>query len=155
MLHQSASFCAIDATARSIIGAIAFLVPLTAGVAGAQASNVIEGRRCFGSESAINDNLPLGATSNATDINRIEGMYIPAEHRLIGWLYTTRNGSAFIQVVAKHASANAVKGAGDHDLAAIFKAGEPLAYYPLSAELTKRIRRGPSIVLAPCYGTGE
>lgn len=155
MLHQCASCCAIDVTARSIISAIAFLVLLNADVTGAQASNVIEGRRCFGSESAINDNLPLGATSDATDINRIEGMYVPAEHRLVGWLYTTRNGSAFIQIGAKNASVDAFKSARDHDLAAIFKKGEPLAYYPLSAELTKTIRRRPSIVLAACYGTGK
>jgi len=145
----------VDVIARSAIGAAMAFALLGASALDAHASSVIEGRRCFGSESAINDNLPLGATSEATDINRIEGIYVPSVHRVVGWLYTTRNGGAFIQVGSKNDLADVFRSVGDDDLAAVVEKSEPLAYYRLPAALSKAIRHRPSIVLASCYGTGK
>jgi hypothetical protein len=145
----------MDVIVRSIVGATAVLALLGATGTDEHAPVAIEGRRCFGSEMAINNNLPFYETSDETDINRIEGIYVPAAHRLVGWLYTTRSGRAFIQIGSK-ANLDAVfRSVGDDDLAAIVAEGKPFAYYPLPTALTKAIRLKPSIVLAACYGTGK
>ena len=142
-------------TFRSIACAAAVLAVLDGSTVGARASSVIEGRRCFGSELAINNNLPLYATSDDTDINRIEGIYVPAAGRVVGWLYTTRNGRAFIQIGSKTDLKEVFTSVGDDDLAAVVAKGEAFAYYPLSPALAKAVRRKSSIALVPCYGTGK
>jgi hypothetical protein len=141
--------------ARSIISIATAVVMLGTSAVGAQGSNAIEGRHCFHSELAINNNLPLYATSAATDINRIEGIYVPAARRIVGWLYTTRNGSAFIQVGAKSDLAEVFRRVGDDDLAAVVAKSAPFAYHPLPAGLSKSIRLRRSIALVSCYGTGK
>ncbi|MDP9025627.1 MAG: hypothetical protein M3N13_09675 [Candidatus Eremiobacteraeota bacterium] len=146
----------MDIITRSIICGTAVLGLLSASGIGAGASSAVEpGRRCFGSESAINDNLPLGKTSDETDIHRIEAVFVPASHRIVGWLYMTRNGSAFIQVGSENDLADVFRNAGDDDLAAVVAKSRPFAYYRLSAAQAKAIRHKPSIVLASCYGTGK
>ena len=155
MLHQPAPLVAVDMIGRSILSAAAVVALLSTIAIDARAAGALEGRRCFKSELAINNNLPLSATSPETDIRRIEGIYVPAVHRVVGWLYTTRGGSAFVQVGAKDDVAEVFRSVGADDLAAVVTKSRPFAYYRLPVAAAKEIRAKPSIVLASCYGTGK
>lgn len=145
----------MDVITRAIIRIAAIASFLAINGTAAHASDVIEGKRCFGSESAINNNLPLYATSDDTNISRIEGIFVPVVHRVVGWLYTTRNGTSFIQVGSKNDLGAVFTRAAAPDLAAFFNETTPFAYYQLTNALAKTIRTKSSIVLAPCYGTGK
>lgn len=154
MLHEPAAGVAVDVIARAMMTA-ALLALQMPSIAHAHPAPLVEGRRCLGSELAINNNLPLYATSDDTDVSRIEGIYAPAAHRVVGWLYTTRNGSAFIQIGPKGGADSALSFAGDAELTALFEKREPFAYYPLPRSLEKAIRRRQTLMIISCYGTGK
>ncbi len=111
----------------------------------------------MGSESAINDNLPLGETSQATEITRIEAVLLTPPHQMAGWLYTTRNGTRFVQSSSQHALAVVLNKAGDKPLALQVENGTRGAYFTLPANVGNFLRRASSreVILASCYGTGR
>lgn len=138
---------------------VAVLVILLTLVSAAQrvdASTAESSRRCLGSESAIRDNLPLGTTSRSTEITAIRGILAGAPQRTVGWLYTTRNGSQFVQSQSPDALAHLLLRAGDRRLAEGVKAGRPTAYFPITSGTGAALRHLAShgVVFATCFGTG-
>lgn len=140
---------------RLAIGGTVSLMLLTIVVNIAQASAaLVPGRRCSASESAIKDNLPLGQNTHETEIIRIETVFVPASHDLVGWLYSTRKGEDFIEIRSPAGIAHIIAQAGDSDLAVRFARARPGTYFELPRRAVRTIRSENLVVLSACAGTG-
>ena len=113
------------------------------------------GKRCFGSESAINDNLPLGQTSHATEVSGIEGIFVHASHEMVGLLYVTRNGNHFIQASSPAELARLLRALNATELAAEVAASKSGAYFQLPRPLAAAFQQGArgEVLSASCVGT--
>ena len=159
MLYEPAAVVAMDVrgVARMIACAIVLLISVQESESAARAAGSVEpGRRCLGSQSAIKDNLPLGATSYATEIDRIEAILLPAAHRSAGWLYRTRNGKYIGQIGSPEYMAEAFRDSGDEVTAGQIVASKTDSYVPIVAASVAALRRTPSskVLLVSCRGAG-
>ena len=100
------------------------------------------------------DNLPLGATSHATEI--VDIAVITASSESSGWVYTTRNHSRFIQarVGANQSLATFLAERGLGRLAKAVRSSLPESYFPISTsevELLRQRHQGARSALTECF----
>lgn len=141
---------------RAACAALLFISVQESTIPARATSSLEPGRGCLGSQSAIKDNLPLGATSQATEIDQIEAILLPAAHRSAGWLYRTRNGKYFGQIGSPDYMAEAFRESGDKATATKMVASEADSYVPFATASVAALRRAPSskVLLVSCRGAG-
>jgi hypothetical protein len=136
---------------RKIASSFAFLLCLISAPAleSRADATAVPGSTCFRSEQAINSNLPLGSESTESEIKRIDGIFLSNHEDLVGWLYTTRNNSQFIQARSPGLLANAFGKQGARRLALDLARAPANTYLavPAGSAITSS---SESIVLASC-----
>ena len=158
MLHRTVAANAMGMTtlARFVVVSAVLLGLLSAG-GSADAATPEPARHCLGSESAVNDNLPLGTSSDSTEITEIRGILAGTPRRVVGWLYTTRSGRQFVQSQSPAEVAHLLVRAGAGRLAERVKSSPAAAYFAVSATTAASLRglasRGVRFVA--CLGTGR
>jgi hypothetical protein len=157
MLHRGTSPKPVDVSSTRVI--------FTAGVLAAAALVAVirpsaagePGRRCFGSETAVNDNLPLGRTSVATEVSEVAGLFRRASGRMVGWVYTTRNGNQFVQVGSPTDLAQLFRLVNEPEFAATVSESKAGTYFRMPSGVARSLdqhRSGP-VLLRTCFGTGN
>ena len=136
-----------------ILSLAAYLLAMAAPTQSSASS--MAGKRCFGSESAINDNLPLGQTSHATEISGIEGIFVRSSHEMVGLLYVTRDRTQFVQVSAPASLAQLLRRLNAIDLATQVAASNSGTYFQLPSRVAASLEQAAprDVVLNPCVGT--